>query len=33
MTTGAIIFMIMALAFTWGGFALCATLAIRKRDI
>ena len=31
MSISAIVFMILALAITWGGFAVCASIAIKKR--
>ncbi|ACV69050.1 MetS family NSS transporter small subunit [Desulfohalobium retbaense] len=33
MTTGSIILMIIGLTVTWGGAAICISLAMRKRDI
>jgi hypothetical protein len=33
MSFSAIVFMLLAIAFTWGGFILCAMLAMKKRDI
>ncbi|MCP4179003.1 MAG: MetS family NSS transporter small subunit [bacterium] len=32
MTVSAIIFMVFALVITWGGAALCITLAIKSRS-
>jgi hypothetical protein len=33
MTAGAIVMMLFGLAVTWGGAAVCLSLAIRKREI
>ncbi|MCF7792059.1 MAG: MetS family NSS transporter small subunit [Victivallales bacterium] len=33
MSISAIIFMSLAIIFTWGGFIICAALAIKKRNI
>lgn len=33
MTTSAIIMMVIGLGVTWGGAALCISLAIRNREI
>ncbi|MFO7717709.1 MAG: MetS family NSS transporter small subunit [Thermodesulfobacteriota bacterium] len=33
MSTGSIVLMVLGLAVTWGGAAVCITIAMRKRDI
>ncbi|ADK80200.1 MetS family NSS transporter small subunit [Sediminispirochaeta smaragdinae] len=33
MSIGAIIFMIFGLLLTWGGAAVCISIALRKRDL
>jgi hypothetical protein len=33
MTTGAIIFMLFGLILTWGGAAVCISIAMRKREM
>ncbi len=32
MTGGAVIFMIFGLLVTWGGAAVCISIAMKKRD-
>ncbi|MFW5710596.1 MAG: MetS family NSS transporter small subunit [Spirochaetota bacterium] len=32
MSAGAVIFMIFGLLLTWGGAAVCISIAMRKRD-
>ncbi|MDY7028095.1 MAG: MetS family NSS transporter small subunit [Spirochaetota bacterium] len=32
MTTGAVIFMIFGILVTWGGAAVCISIAMKKRD-
>lgn len=33
MTTSAIIMMVLGLGVTWGGAAVCISIAIRKKNI
>jgi len=33
MSVGAVIFMIFGLLLTWGGAAVCISIAMRKRDV
>ncbi|WP_020612855.1 MetS family NSS transporter small subunit [Sediminispirochaeta bajacaliforniensis] len=33
MSIGAIIFMIFGLLLTWGGAAVCISIALRKRNL
>lgn len=33
MSAGAVIFMILGLLITWGGAAVCVTIAMRKRNV
>lgn len=33
MTTPAIIMMVLGLGVTWGGAAICITIAIKKKNI
>ena len=33
MSVGAVIFMIFGLVLTWGGAAVCISIAMRKRDV
>jgi hypothetical protein len=33
MTTGAVIFMLFGLILTWGGAAVCISIAMRKREM
>jgi hypothetical protein len=33
MSVGAVIFMILGLLITWGGAAVCVSIAMRKRNV